>query len=51
MAENIAEDYGLRRTRVVDVSPRRIVVQGWSRRGPDQMTFAVSRGMAAHSTR
>jgi len=44
MAENIAEDYGLRRTRVVDVTPRRVIVQGWSRRGPDQMTFGNVRG-------
>jgi hypothetical protein len=44
MAENIAEDYGLRRTRIVDVSPRRIVVQGWGRRGPDQMIFGNVRG-------
>ena len=44
MAENIAQDYGLRRTRIVDVSPRRVVVQGWSRRGPDQMVFGNVRG-------
>lgn len=44
MAENIAQDYGFRRTRIVDVSPRRVVVQGWTRRGPDQMTFGNVRG-------
>jgi hypothetical protein len=44
MAENIAEDYGLRRTHVVDITPRRVVVQGWSRRGPDEMTFGNVRG-------
>jgi len=44
IAENIAEDYGLRRTRVVDITPRRVIVQGWSRRGPSEMTFGNVRG-------
>lgn len=44
MAENIARDYGLRRTRIADVSPRRVVVQGWGRRGPDEMSFGNVRG-------
>jgi hypothetical protein len=44
LAEDIAGDYGFRRARVVDVTPRRVIVQGWSRRGPDEITFANVRG-------
>jgi len=44
LAEDIARDYGFRRTRVVDVSPRRVVVQGWTRRGPDEISFGNIRG-------
>lgn len=43
-AEDIARDYGLRRARVVDVTPRRIVVNGFGRRGPDTIMFANVRG-------
>jgi hypothetical protein len=43
-AEDIARDYGLRRARVVDVTPRRVVVNGFGRRGPDTMIFANVRG-------
>lgn len=43
-AEDIARDYGLRRARVVDVTPRRVVVNGFSRRGPDTIMFANVRG-------
>ncbi len=43
-AEGIARDYGLRRARVVDVTPRRVVVNGFSRRGPDTIMFANVRG-------
>lgn len=44
LAEDIARDYGFRRARVVDVTPRRVVVQGWSRRGPDEISFGNVRG-------
>lgn len=43
-AEDIARDYGLRRARVVDVTPRRVVVNGYGRRGPDTIVFANVRG-------
>jgi hypothetical protein len=43
-AEDIARDYGLRRARVVDVTPRRVIVDGFGRRGPDTMVFANVRG-------
>jgi hypothetical protein len=43
-AENIARDFGFRRARVVDITPRRVTVQGWSRRGPDEISFANVRG-------
>jgi hypothetical protein len=43
-AEDIARDYGLRRARVSDVTPRRVIVDGFSRRGPDTMVFANVRG-------
>jgi hypothetical protein len=44
MAENIARDYGLRRAHVVDVTPRRVIVDGYGRHGPDTMVFANVRG-------
>ena len=44
LAEDMARDYGLRRARVVDITPRRVIVQGWTRRGPDEMSFANVRG-------
>jgi hypothetical protein len=43
-AEDIARNYGLRRARVVDVTPRRVVVNGFGRRGPDTVMFANVRG-------
>lgn len=43
-AEDIARDYGLRRARVVDVTPRRVIVDGYGRRGPDTIVFANVRG-------
>lgn len=43
-AEDLARDAGLRRAHVVRVTPRRIVVEGMTRRGPDRMTFANERG-------
>ncbi|EJC80412.1 hypothetical protein Rleg4DRAFT_2040 [Rhizobium leguminosarum bv. trifolii WSM2297] len=47
MAEDMARDYGFRRARVVDITPRRVIVQGWTRRGPSEMTFANVRGCPA----
>ncbi|PDT10655.1 hypothetical protein [Rhizobium sp. M1] len=44
LAEDLARDYGLRRARVVDITPRRVIVQGWTRRGPDEMSFGNVRG-------
>lgn len=44
MAEEKANRMGLRRTRVVDVSPRRVVVAGISRHGRDRIVFANVRG-------
>lgn len=43
-AARIASANGLRRARVVDVTPRRIIVDGFSRGGPDEMVFANRRG-------
>ena len=47
LAENLARDYGFRRTRVVDITPRRVVVQGWTRRGPGEISFGNVRGCPA----
>lgn len=44
LAEAKARDMGLRRARVVDASPRRVVVAGVSRHGRDRITFANQRG-------
>lgn len=44
LAEDIARDYGFRRAHVVDVTPRRVIVQGWSRRGADEISFGNVRG-------
>lgn len=44
LAEDIARDYGMRRTQVVDVTPRRVVVEGRVRGGWDRMVFANVRG-------
>jgi hypothetical protein len=44
LAEDIARDYGFRRARVVDITPRRVIVQGFSRRGPDEISFGNVRG-------
>lgn len=43
-AASIASRNGLRHAHVVDVSPRRIIVDGFTRRGPDEMVFANVRG-------
>ncbi|RUL96167.1 hypothetical protein [Rhizobium chutanense] len=47
LAEDMARDYGFRRARVVDITPRRVIVQGWTRRGPGEMSFANVRGCPA----
>ena len=47
LAENLARDYGFRRTRVVDITPRRVIVQGWTRRGPGEISFGNVRGCPA----
>ncbi|RUM21466.1 hypothetical protein EFQ99_27055 [Rhizobium vallis] len=47
LAEDMARDYGFRRARVVDITPRRVIVQGWTRRGPDEMSFGNVRGCPA----
>ncbi|MBW9115404.1 hypothetical protein JNB88_17310 [Rhizobium cauense] len=44
LAEDIARDYGFRRARVVDVTPRRVIVEGWTRRGADEISFGNVRG-------
>lgn len=44
LAEDIARDYGFRRARVVDITPRRVVVEGWTRRGADEISFGNVRG-------
>jgi hypothetical protein len=43
-AIDIARSQGLRRAQIAKVSPRSIVVQGFTRRGPERMTFANRRG-------
>ncbi|MDR9777134.1 hypothetical protein RJJ65_31760 [Rhizobium hidalgonense] len=43
-ALDIARGEGLRRAQVVRMSPRSIVVQGMTRRGPERMVFANRRG-------
>ncbi|KVK50653.1 hypothetical protein BCY90_16630 [Agrobacterium deltaense] len=44
LAEEKASRMGLRRARVVDVSPRRVVVAGFNRYGRDRVVFANERG-------
>ncbi|EJC79988.1 hypothetical protein Rleg4DRAFT_1594 [Rhizobium leguminosarum bv. trifolii WSM2297] len=43
-ALDIARGEGLHRAQVVRMSPRSIVVQGMTRRGPERMIFANRRG-------
>ncbi|PDS99237.1 hypothetical protein CO666_33230 [Rhizobium chutanense] len=43
-ALDIARGEGLRRAQIVRMSPRSIVVQGMTRRGPERMFFANRRG-------
>ncbi|MDP9836948.1 hypothetical protein J2T09_001693 [Neorhizobium huautlense] len=44
LAEDKASRMGLRRARVVDVSRRVVVVEGFDRRGRDRIVFANERG-------
>ncbi len=44
LAEEKASRMGLRRARVVDVSRRVVVVEGFDRRGRDRIVFANERG-------
>ncbi|KJF73837.1 MULTISPECIES: hypothetical protein [Rhizobium/Agrobacterium group] len=44
LAEEKASRMGIRRARVVDVSPRRVVVAGFDRYGRDRVVFANERG-------
>ncbi|TAV14871.1 hypothetical protein [Rhizobium ruizarguesonis] len=43
-ALDIARGEGLRRAQIIRMSPRSVVVQGMTRRGPERMTFANQRG-------
>lgn len=43
-ARAAARDSGLRDPEVVRVTDRRVVVEGMTRRGPDRITFANTRG-------
>ncbi len=43
-ARAAARDSGLRDPEVVRVTPRRVVVEGYTRRGSDTITFANERG-------
>lgn len=44
LAEAKARDFGMRRARVVDVSPRRVVVEGFRRGDYARMVFMNDRG-------
>ncbi|MDO9418744.1 hypothetical protein [Pararhizobium sp.] len=43
-ALDLARDAGFRRARIAGVTPRRVIVQGMTRGGPDRITFANVRG-------
>jgi hypothetical protein len=43
-AVDMASRSGLRHAHVVDISPRRITIDGFTRRGPDEMVFGNVRG-------
>ncbi len=43
-ALDAARDSGLRRARIARVTPRNVVVEGFTRRGPDRIVFANVRG-------
>ena len=40
LAVQKARDMGLRRARIDNVTPRRVIVEGFGRRGPDRIVFA-----------
>ncbi len=44
LAVRKAHDMGLRRARIENVTPRRVVVEGFGRRGPDRVVFANAPG-------
>ena len=44
LAQEKARDFGMRRARVVDVSPRRVVVEGMRRGNYRTLVFANARG-------
>lgn len=44
LAVEKARDMGLRRARIDNVTPRRVVVEGFGRRGPDRVVFANAPG-------
>lgn len=44
LAVDVASRNGLRHAHVVDISPRQITIDGFTRRGPDEMRFANVRG-------
>jgi len=43
-ALDAARDEGFRRARIASANSRRIVIEGMTRRGPDRIVFANSRG-------
>lgn len=44
LAVQKARDMGLRRARIDNITPRRVVVEGFGRRGPDRVVFANAPG-------
>ncbi|ENN87851.1 hypothetical protein RHSP_48088 [Rhizobium freirei PRF 81] len=44
LAVQKARDMGMRRARIDNITPRRVVVEGFGRRGPDRIVFANVRG-------
>jgi hypothetical protein len=46
-ARDAARDEGFRRPQVVRVTDRTVTVEGFTRRGPDRITFANRRGCPA----
>ncbi|MDR6900219.1 hypothetical protein [Rhizobium miluonense] len=44
LAVEKARDIGLRRARIDNITPRRVVVEGFGRRGPDRVVFANAPG-------
>ena len=46
-AEDVARHYGLRHARVVRMTPRSVIVEGWTRDGRTRMRFRNMRGCPA----